>query len=162
MPFSTSRSLASSNIYYLHPHLPTVYPHRSLSHRSVYGTIAKNANYMILGSLIIKAGLDKTLMDPNAKFTIFAPDDDAFAAAAKTLGVTKLELQNIPNLADVLKAHVVSGEVLSSTFGGDVTTVGGGSLKVESAGPSVNGIKLKKKDIKVSNGIIHAIGQVLL
>jgi uncharacterized surface protein with fasciclin (FAS1) repeats len=117
---------------------------------------------MLLGSLIVKAGLDKTLMDPNAKFTIFAPDDDAFAAAAKKLGVTKLELQNIPNLVDVLKAHVVSGEVLSSSFNGDIATVGGQTLKVEGAGPSVNGIKLKKKDIKVSNGIIHAIGEVLL
>lgn len=130
--------------------------------KSVFGTIAKNAQYMMLGSLIIKAGLDKTLMDPNAKFTIFAPDDDAFAAAAKKLGVTKLELQNLPNLADILKGHVLSGEVLTSSFSGDVTTVGGNSLKVESAGPSVNGIKLKKKDIKVTNGIIHAIGEVLL
>jgi uncharacterized surface protein with fasciclin (FAS1) repeats len=117
---------------------------------------------MMLGSLILKAGLDKTLMDPNAKFTIFAPDDDAFTAAAKKLGITKLELQNIPNLAEILTGHVVSGEVTTSTFAGDVTTVGGQTIKVDAAGPSVNGIKLKKKDIKVSNGIIHAIGEVLL
>ena len=117
---------------------------------------------MILGSLIVKAGLDKTLMDPNAKFTIFAPDDDAFGAVAKKLGVTKLELQNIDNLGDILKGHVLSGEVLSSAFAGDVATVGGKTVKVDAAGPSVNGIKLKKKDIKVTNGIIHAIGEVLL
>jgi len=47
-------------------------------------------------------------------FTMFAPDDDAFAAAAKKLGVTKLELMNLPTLGDVLKNHVVAGKVLSS------------------------------------------------
>jgi uncharacterized surface protein with fasciclin (FAS1) repeats len=119
---------------------------------------------MILGSLIAKAGLDKTLMDPNSKFTVFAPDDDAFTAAAKKLGVTKLELQNLPNLDEVLKNHVCSGEVTTSTFteGGDIPTLGGKALKASTAGPKVNGVTLKKKDIKVDNGIIHAIGEVLL
>jgi len=133
----------------------------SFTCRSVFGTVAKNANYMILGSLITKAGLDKTLMDANQKFTLFAPDDDAFAAAAKKLGVTKLELQNIPNLAEVLKNHVVAGEHTTDKFSGDVASLGSANLKCE-AGPKVNGIALKKKDIKVSNGIIHAIGEVFL
>ena len=131
--------------------------------RSVYGSVAKNANYLILGSLIAKAGLDKTLMDANSKFTLFAPDDDAFGAVAKKLGITKLELGDLPNLAEILKNHVVAGEVLSAALvdGGEVTTLGGAKLKA-SAGPKVNGVAIKKKDIKVTNGIIHAVPEVLL
>lgn len=127
--------------------------------------MASNANYMILGSLIAKAGLDKTLMDANSKFTLFAPDDDAFAAAAKKLGVTKLELANLPNLAEVLKNHVVSGEVKSTdlTEGGEVATLGAKPLKATLAGGAkVNGVKIKKTDIRVSNGLIHAVTEVLL
>jgi uncharacterized surface protein with fasciclin (FAS1) repeats len=133
--------------------------------RSCFGVIASNANYMILGSLITKAGLEETLTDPNGKFTVFAPDDDAFAAAAKKLGTTKLGLADLPNLADVLKNHVVSGEVKSTdlTEGGEVATLGANPIKATLAGGAkVNGAKVKKADIKVTNGIIHAITEVLL
>lgn len=60
----------------------------------------------------IQAGLDTVLMGPGP-FTIFAPNDDAFGDAARALGVTKMELLNLPNLPDILKYHVISGKVKS-------------------------------------------------
>lgn len=36
---------------------------------------------------------------------MFAPNDDAFVATCKALKVSKLELLNMPNLADILKAR---------------------------------------------------------
>ena len=177
-------------------------------HSSVYGTVAGNANYAILGGLIDKAGLAETLTKggpftcvsfflfrgvahhstslcillshlslpppqqpkqnnpPEKQNSAFAPNDDAFAAAAKALGTTKLGLRELPNLADILKYHVVAGTVLSGDLkdGQEVETIGGKKFKVTIAGgvPSVNGIKVTKKDIKVSNGIIHALSGVLV
>jgi uncharacterized surface protein with fasciclin (FAS1) repeats len=36
-------------------------------------------------------------------FTLFAPNDDAFADAARALKITKIELLALPNLPDILK-----------------------------------------------------------
>lgn len=44
-----------------------------------------------------QAGLAATLMSPGP-FTLFAPNDDAFADAVKALGTTKLGLRDLPNL----------------------------------------------------------------
>ena len=57
-----------------------------------------------------QTGLDAVLLGPGP-FTLFAPDDDAFADAARALKITKLELLALPNLADILKYHVIAGKV---------------------------------------------------
>ena len=97
--------------------------------------------------------------------TVFAPNDDAFADVIKTLKITKLQLMELPNLPDILKNHVVAGSVLSSDLkeGQELTTLGGGKLKVTLAGGAkVNGVPVTKADIKATNGIIHAVKSVLL
>ena len=66
----------------------------------VYGTIASNANFMIFGSAMQKAGLDKVLTG-EGPFTVFAVDDDAMNQAAQKLGLTKLEFMNHPTLVEV-------------------------------------------------------------
>ena len=83
-------------------------------------------------------------------FTLFAPNDDAFADAARALKISKIELMALPNLGDILKYHVIAGKVMSTdlTEGMEATTV--------------NGQKVKKADVKTSNGVIHAIDAVLL
>jgi len=116
--------------------------------------------------------------------TVFAPNDDAFVAVIKTLGVTKLELMALPNLGEILKGHVVrgpetqrhkpawadspaqvAGKYLSTdlTEGQELTTLSGKKLKISLAGgASVNGTAITKADIKVDNGVIHAVKAVLL
>jgi uncharacterized surface protein with fasciclin (FAS1) repeats len=131
--------------------------------RSVYGIVASNANYITLGSCLDSAGFEGTLTGAGP-FTLFAPNDDAFAGALKALGTTKLELRNLPALPDILKNHVVSGSVLAGDLkeGQELTTLGGGKLTVTLAGGAkVNGVKVTKTDIKATNGIIHAVAGVL-
>ena len=121
---------------------------------SLSGLVSKNANFAILGSAITKAGLAGALGGAGP-FTVFAPDDDAFSAACKKLGVSKLALMDLPNLGDVLKAHVVAGSVLSGDLkeGQEVETLAGKKLKITLAGGAkVNGIKIKKADVKAANG----------
>lgn len=131
---------------------------------SIAGTLAKNANYALLASAITKAGLFQPLSGPGP-FTVFAPDDDAFGAACKQLGVSKLELMSLPNLPEILKYHVISGKVLSTDLkeGMEATTVNGQKLKFTLAGgAAVNGIKIKKANVNASNGVIHSIAAVLV
>jgi uncharacterized surface protein with fasciclin (FAS1) repeats len=115
----------------------------------------------MLGSALTKMGFEGTLTGAGP-FTVFAPSDDTFGDALKSLGTTKLELLTLPALPDILKNHVVAGSVLSSDLkeGSELTTLGGGKLKV-TAGPCINGFALVKKDIKATNGILHSIKGVL-
>ena len=98
-------------------------------------------------------------------FTLFAPNDDAFADACKALGTTKIELRNLPALPDILKNHVVKGSVMAEDLkeGQMVETLGGKKLKVTLAGGAkVNGVKVTKTNIKATNGVIHAVAGVLV
>ena len=98
-------------------------------------------------------------------FTLFAPNDDAFADAARALKISKIELMALPNLGDILKYHVISGKVMSTdlTEGMQAPTVNGKALSISlKGGVTVNGKKVKKADVKTSNGVIHAIDAVLI
>ncbi|EIE27701.1 Fasciclin-domain-containing protein [Coccomyxa subellipsoidea C-169] len=131
---------------------------------SVFGKLAKSPNFPLLSSAILKAGLEPTLVG-KGPFTVFAPTDDAFFQAAKDLGVSKVELVSLPQMADILKNHVLEGEVLSSSLkdGDEPTTIGGGKLKISvSGGVKVNDATVKKADFKATNGVIHVVDKVLL
>ncbi|KAK9818062.1 hypothetical protein WJX72_006455 [[Myrmecia] bisecta] len=130
---------------------------------SVFGKLAQSPNFTMLASAVVKAGLEPVLTG-KGPFTVFAPNDDAFTQAAKDKGVTKIEVLTLPGMADILKYHVLEGEVLSSSLseGDEPTTVGGGKLKISKAGGvKVNGANVKKADFKADNGVIHVIDQVL-
>ncbi|KAG1679412.1 hypothetical protein FOA52_007703 [Chlamydomonas sp. UWO 241] len=129
--------------------------------KDAYGIIAGNANFSLLGSALTKAGLGETLMGAGP-FTVFAPNDDAFGAAAKKLGITKVDLLALPNMKDILLYHVVSGNVSSAELkeGMSIKTVNGKSITYSNG--TVNGAKITKKDFKTANGVIHVIDAVLL
>jgi uncharacterized surface protein with fasciclin (FAS1) repeats len=130
---------------------------------SVFGKLAQSPNFTLLSSAISKAGLEPTLLG-TGPFTVFAPNDEAFFQAAKDMGVSKLEIVSLPQMGDILKNHVLEGEVLSSSLkdGDEPTTVGGGKLKINvSGGVKVNGASVKKADFKASNGVIHVVDKVL-
>ena len=115
-------------------------------------------------SLVTAAGLAETLSG-DGPFTVFAPTNDAFA---KVPAATLEALGADPTgaLADVLKLHVISGEVdaaaATAAAGTSVETLGG-MLKVEMAGSdlTIGGAKIVSTDIKASNGIIHVIDSVI-
>ena len=128
-------------------------------------TIAKvtelNEAYTTLNSALESTGLLPTF-DGSGPFTIFAPTDAAFAK----LPEGTLESLTIDQLADILKYHVVEGAIASSQLNPtqDVTTLGGQVILVEaSSGVEINGYStVIDADFNASNGIIHAIDEVLL
>ena len=111
------------------------------------------------------AGLVETLSGPGP-LTVFAPTDEAFAAALEDLGLTADELlADKATLTSILTYHVVDGEVLSTdlTDGMKAPTVNGAELTIDlSDGVKVNDATVTTPDVMASNGVIHIVDGVLL
>ncbi|RJU99211.1 MAG: hypothetical protein DWC10_02235 [Candidatus Poseidoniales archaeon] len=107
-----------------------------------------------------------TTLKGNETYTVFAPTDEAFAAAGIDLSTYDTP-EEIAALADILLYHVVAGETLSTDLAEGTTTVGaanGDSLDIVVTGSSVvvGGANVTLADVPASNGVIHVIDAVLL
>ena len=116
-----------------------------------------------LVAAVTAAGLVETLQG-EGPFTVFAPTDAAFAALPEGLLEKLLDPANLDVLVKILTYHVVSGAVLSTdVVAGDVATVEGQGITLATdGGVTVNGAKVIIADVLASNGVIHAIDQVIL
>jgi len=110
------------------------------------------------------ADLVKTLQG-SGPFTVFAPNDEAFAKLPKATLDDLLKPANKAKLAGILTYHVVSGKVMAADVKTMMAkTVNGQELdiKVADGDVTVNRAKVIKTDVAASNGIIHVIDSVLL
>lgn len=113
------------------------------------------------------AGLVDTLKSPGP-FTVFAPNDEAFAKLPK--GTVESLLGDIPKLKAVLTYHVVSGKYTSAQVAKQktLTTVQGENLRIDASkwhlhsSIKVNDANIINPDIVVDNGVCHAIDKVLM
>jgi uncharacterized surface protein with fasciclin (FAS1) repeats len=120
-------------------------------------------NFSTLVAAVTAADLAETLSG-EGPFTVFAPTDDAFAALPAGVLDALLLPENKELLARILTYHVVSGKVMAADVtDGDVATVEGQTVKLGTAGGvTVNGATVISADVAASNGVIHAIDQVIL
>jgi transforming growth factor-beta-induced protein len=115
------------------------------------------------------AGLGETLSG-EGPFTVFAPTEEAFAAALEALDMTAEELlADTELLTSVLTYHVLPDEVLAETVvtldGESVATVNGADIMISVDGDTVminDEATVVQTDITASNGVIHVIDTVLL
>jgi uncharacterized surface protein with fasciclin (FAS1) repeats len=140
---------------------------------SIVDIAADNENFSTLVTAVVKADLVETL-DGNRMFTVFAPTNAAFDAAAEAVigpGATGMDLVNAldkETLTTILLYHVSPGERFSKdvvsaqrirmmnkdfTYVQDTTIVGNGSSA---------SLVLDLIDIDARNGVIHVIDFVLL
>lgn len=120
-----------------------------------------NEAYTTLGEAIAAANLSDAL-NGEGPFTIFAPTDAAFEA----LGEETLASLSNEELAKILQFHVVEGAITSGDLAStqDVTTLLGEEILVSTGGGVTvnNRAGVVAADFMASNGVIHAIDQVLL
>jgi uncharacterized surface protein with fasciclin (FAS1) repeats len=126
------------------------------------------ANFSTLVAAVVEARLLPALTDPNAQLTVFAPTNAAFTALTTTLGVTTAQLLALPNLADILKYHVLGTEVVSSAItNGQIvqplSTTNTLKLTVTTA-PAVfvNQAQVTTPNVQADNGVVHVLNAVLL
>ena len=127
---------------------------------------SNNPELSTLVTAVTEAGLVDTL-NSDGPFTIFAPNNDAFAAIPPADLDAVLADQEL--LTSILTLHVVAGEELSSAELAEmdsVTTVNGAdiSLEVEAdGGLLVNGqATVGCADIQTANATVHIIDAVLM
>ena len=136
------------------------------------GTIVEVAvasgSFPTLVAAVQAAGLVEVLSS-DGPFTVFAPTEDAFAAALAALDMTAADLLgNTELLTAVLTYHVLPlaapAEVVLTLDGRNVATVNGAEITVSIDGDTVmvNDATVVATDIEASNGIIHVIDTVLL
>ena len=125
-------------------------------------------SFTTLVAAVQAAGLVETLSGPGP-FTVFAPTDEAFAAALESLGLTADQLlADTETLKSILTYHVIAGEVPASQVvtmnGQSVATVNGAELTITVDGDTVmvNDATVIAVDVDASNGVIHVIDKVLL
>ena len=133
---------------------------------------AADESLTTLKAALDAAGLTETLNDGGRSFTLFAPNNDAFAALLEAL-----ELENLDaviaeltqeGVAELLSSHVVedslsSVEAMAAAGGDSLETLSGAMLGIRMEGESllVNGAQIVQADIFAGNGVIHVIDSVI-
>jgi len=117
--------------------------------------------FKTLVAAVVSAGLVDALK-ADGPFTVFAPTDAAFAK----LGLNASNIASTPGLADILKHHVIPAGVYSNNlFDGTVETLNG-SLEISATNLTIGdeeaNLILENVNIRASNGVIHAIDEVLI
>ncbi len=122
--------------------------------------IAANS-FKTLVTAIKAAGLVETFSGPGP-FTVFAPNDEAFAKLPK--GTVETLLTDVPKLKRLLNYHVVAGKIMAADVAKlpKAQNLEGHNLGIASNnGVKVNDAKVIKTDIDCDNGVIHVIDTVL-
>ena len=119
-------------------------------------------SFQTLVTAVQVANLVDALKSPGP-FTVFAPNDDAFAKLPP--GTIKTLVQNVPQLTRILMFHVVSGKFKKADLAklGFVTSLEGSPIKIDcSDGFEVKNATVVAADIEADNGVIHVIDNVIL
>jgi uncharacterized surface protein with fasciclin (FAS1) repeats len=119
-------------------------------------------SFTTLVAAVQAAGLVEALKSPGP-FTVFAPNDEAFAKLPP--GTVQTLVQNPPQLARILKFHVVLGKLAKADLEklGSVTSLEGSPIPINcSDGFEVKNATVLAPDIEADNGIIHVIDTVIL
>jgi uncharacterized surface protein with fasciclin (FAS1) repeats len=133
----------------------------------IVDTAVAAGSFKTLVTAVKAAGLVDTLKS-KGPFTVFAPNDDAFAKLPK--GTVEGLLKDIPKLKAVLTYHVVAGKVMAADVVKLKTakTVQGQDVKIDAAkwhlhkNVKINDANVIKADILTDNGVIHVIDKVIL
>lgn len=122
-----------------------------------------NESFSTLVAAVQAAQLVEVLKSPGP-FTVFAPVDAAFEKLPP--GTVQTLVQNPPQLARILKFHVVSGRYSREDLAklDTVTSVEGADIRLNVTDDvfEVKNATVVMPDVEADNGIIHVIDNVIL
>ncbi len=131
----------------------------------IVDTAVSAGQFETLVAAIKAAGLVDTLKG-DGPFTVFAPNDEAFAKMPEGRLEYLLKPENKERLTAILTYHVVPGKIMSGDIAGkttEVVTVYGSALSVNATeGVKVDKATVISPDIEASNGVIHVIDTVVM
>ena len=117
--------------------------------------------FSTLVAAVQAAGLVEALSSPGP-FTVFAPTDNAFAQLPP--GTVQTLVDNPPQLARILKFHVVAGRLLKADLAEPqtLTSLEGSTIPIRPDPFEVKNATVVAADVEASNGVIHVIDRVIL
>ena len=129
---------------------------------TILETAASAGCFNTLLAAVDAAGL-RGALDSEGPFTVFAPVDDAFAALPP--GTVQTLVDNPPQLARILKYHVLSGrhqraELVAQS---EWESLEGAPVAIRRSEPfEVKNATVVTADIGCDNGVVHVIDRVIL
>jgi len=129
---------------------------------TILETAAGAGVFSTLLAALDAAGLRGALESPGP-FTVFAPVDDAFAALPP--GTVQTLVDNPPQLARILKYHVLSGayDKAELVAQAEWSSLEGAPLPIRRSEPfEVKNATVVTADIVCDNGVVHVIDRVML
>ena len=130
--------------------------------KDIVDTAVSAGTFETLVAAVKAAGLVDTLKG-DGPFTVFAPNDEAFAKLPA--GTVEGLLKDPKKLAAILTYHVVAGKNVAADVvaAESFETVQGQNLTVDTSdGVTIGGAKVLTTDVMTSNGVIHVIDTVLI
>ncbi len=139
--------------------------------------LSNSDDHTTLAKAVQSADLVSTLSG-EGPFTVFAPTNNAFKALPHGKLAKLLIPENKGKLGNVLKSHVIAGEVTAEDImqaieagngKAEFKTIGGESLTASIDGANVvltdangNTSKVSTTDVIATNGVIHVVDSVIL
>lgn len=133
---------------------------------TIASIVVANNDFSLLEAAVVHANLVETLSGAGP-FTVFAPNNAAFAAAGLDTEA-KIKALPVETVRNILLYHVVGQAIGSSGITAAantaVRTAGGSDIFVarKTNGVFVNGASVISADNLASNGVIHVINTVLM
>jgi transforming growth factor-beta-induced protein len=144
---------------------PAAAPAAVAGGNTIIDVAAANGQFKTLLAAVDAAGLTATLKSAGP-FTLFAPNDHAFAVLPQETIASLLKPENKKALTDILTYHVTPGSLTAAQVlaSAELSTVNGKKSRIQlvNGRPFINGAAIKITDIRTSNGIIHVIDTVML
>lgn len=136
---------------------------------SIAEVVSDNSNFEVLLAAVVRAGL-ASAVSSNGKYTVFAPTDDAFAAAGFP-DVASINLAPQNAVTAIVKAHIIGTNVFASDLinastaptlqTGVSLTIGTNPASVKLTGSASPVSNVDEANITTTNGVIHIIDRVL-
>lgn len=129
-------------------------------------TVESSGKFGIWASAVEAAGLSDELAK-DGPYTVFAPTDEAFGRLPEGSIEALLEPENHEQLVRLVAYHLAKGRFESGRFEGRITRIEslqGDVIEIEGRYDEilVDAAEAVETDIPSSNGIIHAIDNVIL
>jgi uncharacterized surface protein with fasciclin (FAS1) repeats len=130
--------------------------------KTVVDVAVENGQFTTLVAALKAAELVETLQG-KGPFTVFAPNDEAFAKLPD--GTVEALLADREKLTSILTYHVVPGAVKAEDVVKmkEAKTIQGQKVRIDATdGVRINDSKVILADVMASNGVIHVIDSVLM
>ena len=125
---------------------------------TIYDIVSNSTNHTTLKTAIDACALDGVLSG-SGPFTLFAPTDAAFNLLPA--GTVTALLNDVPQLTDILKHHVIAdsvtsamlsnGQIVMTLLGTDIT------VTINASGVFIDNAQVTLADLVADNGVVHVI-----